>query len=240
MLDILMPYTSHKWKDFFIHIATISVGLLIAIGLEQSVEALHHVHERHVLIEDFHAECRNNLKLIAVDIASLKSARDWDIAAVKTLNAAPVINGHITVVFPKLDHLPGVVTPSRAVWSVAKASGKVARLPENLAEVYDRVDYEGEEFSIANNKTNDEALTRFTMAAGSPPIMSGTTLHLTIAQRDQLVDTLAAIRSNLDNMCSWLASWQGASQAVLDGVVNREAMDDYVQRAHDALQSGND
>jgi hypothetical protein len=26
------------WKDFFIHIAAIAVGLLIAIGLEQTVE----------------------------------------------------------------------------------------------------------------------------------------------------------------------------------------------------------
>lgn len=235
VLEVDMPYPTHTWKDFFIHIATISVGLLIAIGLEQSVEALHHVHERHVLIDDFHAECRNNLKLIAADIVSLRAARDWDIDAVKTLNAAPVINGHITVVFPELENLPRVVTPSRAVWSVANASGKVARLPENLAEIYDRVDYEGEEFSLANNKTSNEALTRFTMSVGSPPIMSGVTLHLTVAQRDQLIDTLAGIRSNLENMCSWLASWQGASQAVLDGVVKREAMDDYVQHAHDAL-----
>ncbi|MGA8707707.1 MAG: hypothetical protein WB646_12045, partial [Steroidobacteraceae bacterium] len=29
-------YTVHTWKDFFIHLATISIGLLIAIGLEQS------------------------------------------------------------------------------------------------------------------------------------------------------------------------------------------------------------
>jgi hypothetical protein len=236
VLEVEMPYTSHTWKDFFIHIATISVGLLIAIGLEQSVEAIHRAHDRHVLIEDFHSECRDNLKVIAADIAGLKAARNWDIAAVKTLNEAPAINGRVTVVLPKLESHPPANTPSRAVWSVAKASGKVALLPENIAEVYDRVDYEGEQFVLANSRTNDEALTRFTMSIGSPPIMLGTTLHLTVTQRDQLVDTLATIRSQLDNMCSWLASWQGASQAVLDGVVTREAMDEYVQRAHKALQ----
>jgi hypothetical protein len=237
VLDVDLPYPTHTWKDFFIHIATISVGLLIALGLEQSVEALHHVHERHVLMNDFHAECRGNLKLIAVDIASLRSARDWDITAVKTLNNAPVINGYVTVVFPKPENHPWAGTPSRAVWSVAKASGKVALLPENLAEVYDRVDFEGEEFYLANNQTNinKAALTRFNMSFGASTIMSGATLHLTIAQRDQLIDTLATLRSDLDNMCNWLASWQGASQAVIDGVVDREAMDGYIQRAHDAL-----
>lgn len=28
----------HTWKNFFIHVATICFGLLVAIGLEQSIE----------------------------------------------------------------------------------------------------------------------------------------------------------------------------------------------------------
>jgi hypothetical protein len=33
MLDIHAPHGGiHTWKDFFIHIATITIGLLIAIG----------------------------------------------------------------------------------------------------------------------------------------------------------------------------------------------------------------
>ena len=43
MLDVHAPHSpTHTWKDFFIHIATICIGLLIAIGLEQTVEAIHH------------------------------------------------------------------------------------------------------------------------------------------------------------------------------------------------------
>ena len=43
MLDVHPPHTStHTWRDFFIHIATIVLGLLIAVGLEQTVEAIHH------------------------------------------------------------------------------------------------------------------------------------------------------------------------------------------------------
>jgi hypothetical protein len=50
MLDVHPPHhPTHTWRDFFIHIATIIVGLLIAIGLEQTVEALHRAHERRVL-----------------------------------------------------------------------------------------------------------------------------------------------------------------------------------------------
>jgi hypothetical protein len=43
MLDVHPPHVSvHSWRDFFIHIVTITIGLLIAIGLEQTVERIHH------------------------------------------------------------------------------------------------------------------------------------------------------------------------------------------------------
>jgi len=43
MLDVHAPHeVVHTWKDFFIHIATIVIGLLIAVGLEQTVEYFHH------------------------------------------------------------------------------------------------------------------------------------------------------------------------------------------------------
>ncbi len=46
MLDVHPPHSpTHTWKDFFIHIATIVVGLLIAVGIEQMVEYFHHRHQ---------------------------------------------------------------------------------------------------------------------------------------------------------------------------------------------------
>ena len=49
MLDVHMPHATHTWKDFFVHIATITVGLIIAVGLEQTVGAIHHLHRAHEL-----------------------------------------------------------------------------------------------------------------------------------------------------------------------------------------------
>lgn len=46
MLDVHAPHqTVHTWKDFLVHIAAISIGLLIAVGLEQTVELFHHRHQ---------------------------------------------------------------------------------------------------------------------------------------------------------------------------------------------------
>lgn len=46
MLDVHAPHEPiNSWKGFVLHIATIVIGLLIAVGLEQTVEYFHHRHE---------------------------------------------------------------------------------------------------------------------------------------------------------------------------------------------------
>jgi len=46
MLDVHPAHhAASTWRDFFIHIATIVIGLLIAIGLEQTVEHFHQLHQ---------------------------------------------------------------------------------------------------------------------------------------------------------------------------------------------------
>ncbi len=69
MLDVHPPHHSTRtWSDFFIHIATICVGLLIAIGLEQSIEVLHRHHERIALQADLRTEATSNRQIIAHDL----------------------------------------------------------------------------------------------------------------------------------------------------------------------------
>src|ERR1700751_1763540 len=53
------------WRDFFIHIAPIVIGLLIAVGLEQTVEYLHHRHQLHDVRQGILADA--NLYLHDVD-----------------------------------------------------------------------------------------------------------------------------------------------------------------------------
>jgi hypothetical protein len=61
MLDVHPPeHTPHSWRDFFIHIATIVIGLLIAIGLEQTVEWVHRRHEIRETREDLLQEREEN------------------------------------------------------------------------------------------------------------------------------------------------------------------------------------
>lgn len=62
MLDVHPPHhTPSTWRDFLLHIATIVVGLLIAIGLEQTVEYLHHRHLVHAAHDALAREQEDNL-----------------------------------------------------------------------------------------------------------------------------------------------------------------------------------
>jgi hypothetical protein len=75
MLDVHAPHEPlHTWKAFFIHIATIVVGLFIAVALEQSVEALHNHHEVAALREDLNGESRQAI----VDARGAEAAQIYE------------------------------------------------------------------------------------------------------------------------------------------------------------------
>ena len=60
MLDVHAPeHTPHTVRDFFLHIFTITIGLLIALGLEAAVDR-HHVHLRHEADANILSEIRDN------------------------------------------------------------------------------------------------------------------------------------------------------------------------------------
>lgn len=58
------------WRDFCIHIATIVLGLCIALGMQQMVEFLHHRSQRAELRRALRLEHENNFKTLAANIAA--------------------------------------------------------------------------------------------------------------------------------------------------------------------------
>jgi hypothetical protein len=87
MLDVHPPHhAASTWRDFFIHIATIVVGLLIALALEQTVEAFHHHRQlvetrkalnkefavNRVYIEDATGEFRRYVPILQTNLAILR------------------------------------------------------------------------------------------------------------------------------------------------------------------------
>ena len=242
MLDVHPPHApTHTWRDFFIHIATICVGLLIAIGLEQSVEAYHHHLQREELIADFRGECRRNIELTQLNIRSLRNDRAWQQAWLSTLRQYAQDPRAVSVTLPSRSASMLIQGTSGAVWSIAKSNDKAALLPENLSEIYDRVEHENDQaYRKADIETEGlVVLADLARADGldiAPLQPSGpVTVTLSLTQRTELIAALSHLVGAANNCIRWFAILQGASEAVLADVRSREAMYPYIHNA--ALQS---
>lgn len=145
MLDVHPPHQSvHTWSGFFIHIATIAIGLLIALGLEQTVEYFHHRHQV--------AETREALR---VELEGNRHAYAMRVAEFHRQTAA--LNNNMTVLQYVQQHpgtaqekLPGILVWhairgdfADSAWRTAQQSNVTALMPQDevrqYAAIYDRI-----------------------------------------------------------------------------------------------------
>ena len=129
MIDVHSPHhTPQGWRDFFIHIATIVVGLVIAVSLEQSIEAIHRHHQRRQLVdqlavahlqllkdaENMNADERNKLNWYSEHIVAMR-------ATVEQHRSHAERGSPLTSPFS---------SPQDSVWLAAKADGSASLLSQ--------------------------------------------------------------------------------------------------------------
>src|ERR1700734_1125454 len=128
-MDVHAPHEPlHTWRDFWIHLGTITIGMLIAISLEQSVESLHHLHQRHQLEKDLRAEGERNIEIVAKDAQVLAATRAWELSLRKNVDAVRASGGKAGPAYVP-NPVPGQPTvPTDSVWTTAKESMLVVLL----------------------------------------------------------------------------------------------------------------
>jgi len=131
----------HSWRDFFIHIVTITIGLLIALGIESAAEAVHHRHLLHHAEANLHAELSLNRSLLAKDERQLIVARTQFQNNLRLLNAA---RSHTPTADEPQFHWYWSDTQN-AAWSAARDTGAIALMPYETAQAYSIV-YGQQEF----------------------------------------------------------------------------------------------
>jgi hypothetical protein len=233
MLDVHPPHHSaNTWRDFLIHIATIVVGLLIAIGLEQSVEYVHHLHQRHQLQQDLREEAEKRAPLNGSNEQSIVASMQWNREILQAARAAATSGGFVTFVLPPRPQAPQLSRPEAAAWDAAKASGMTAELSRQEVEAWDRVNYYGE---VCEHIQDDRqhAIQNLRAVADRLGIAldPGTTLRLKPADRDELMRAIAVLVETDASFRANILAWQGASQAALDGAFTPEQMHAYITRA---------
>jgi len=184
MLDVHPPHhPTHTWKDFFIHIATITVGLLIAVGLEQTVERLHQRYQLRETREALQREREANRHHVD------RNMRNWlaTQAALKTdLAVFDAIRQHPSL--PR-GELPGVLrygnSPflyDHAVWDAAVRDGMVRLMPLEEANA-DQEFYQLAEIMLGQSLTEWDAL----LDADRYLLVDGDPTHLSMDERAETV-----------------------------------------------------
>ena len=137
--DIHPPHqAAHSWRDIFVHLATITVGLFIALSLEGCVEWQHHRHLVHEARENIRSEMQDHQKELkgALDVIHKEQAQvKSDIEALKRLKQDPEAHGlSVDLRFSN----SGLANAS---WNTAHETGAFSFMsyPEvkKYAEVYD-------------------------------------------------------------------------------------------------------
>jgi hypothetical protein len=143
MLDVHAPHNNvHTWKSFFIHLTTISIGLLIAIGLEQAAAYLHHRHQV--------SEIRESLR-----IERSINAHRFSVVTEEFHRFIPKLQGNLAIFQYLLSHpgapadqWPGTLTwfannvyYQTSAWETAQRSGILEYMPRD--EVQSNADLYG-------------------------------------------------------------------------------------------------
>jgi hypothetical protein len=138
MREIHAPHeTVHTWSAFFIHIATVVIGLLIAVGLEQIVEHFHHRGQADEARESLKEERSINKANFAKAVANWR----WEAAELENnLSVLKYIKSHPgtpQAQLPGYVRLNYLVTASvHTAWDAAKQAGVVTYLGKKEAVDY--------------------------------------------------------------------------------------------------------
>lgn len=127
MLDVHAPHqTVHTWKDFILHITTIVIGLLIAIGLEQAVEWFHHRQQLRTAREEISAELEQNriiLQQNLQDVTKIQAELTRDMVQLSAYQASG------TPFTGKLDYSWDFHRTPDAAWQALRQSGSLDLFP---------------------------------------------------------------------------------------------------------------
>jgi hypothetical protein len=145
MLDVHLPHkAAHTWVDFFIHVATICVGLLIAIGLEQTVEVFHHRNQVCELEEQMHEVLENDRQFVAKDREILRGSRAWliDLQLAIIARRQGKAGGQPPPDDPR--SLFVTIMPNLAPYEAAKQNGVIALLDTRRLRLFNRIEFQHE------------------------------------------------------------------------------------------------
>lgn len=139
MIEVHPPEEKiHGFRDFLLHLFTITIGLLIALGLEAAVESWHHHQLRIEASENVHQELEHNRHELAECRAAIGQEQANLVGILKFLDARAASQPY-DVHALNLNYT--LATMSDASWRTATATGVISYMSysqvQNFAGAYE-------------------------------------------------------------------------------------------------------
>src|ERR1700733_10244279 len=157
VIDVHPPHEPiHGWRDFFIHLTTITIGLLIALSLEGCVEWQHHRHLVHEAEASLRTEIQNNesgLANVLADVHNQQAILKQDVVVLDQMIKDPTSKTHqkMSVNF----HLVGFDDVS---WKTAQTTGALSYMPYTRAQEYAAIYGLQDDFDVAQKQAVRDAV----------------------------------------------------------------------------------
>jgi hypothetical protein len=127
-----------SWNQFFIHMALVVLGLLIALGLEQSVEAIHHHHQRKELKEAMRRDLEQTRRDSERTYVELYNERRWMKQIIEQGQRA--LQQHTTFQLPPEPIDNGSDVIADPAFASARASGMLELLSPDDVRAFSEID----------------------------------------------------------------------------------------------------
>jgi hypothetical protein len=190
----------HGWRDFLLHLFTITIGLLIALGLEGCVEWQHHRHLVHEAEASLHAEIESNAKGLPGALAGLhknQAELKQDVEVLKY-----VIKNHKEPEHASMSIGSGIQTFDDVSWRTAQSTTALSYMPYARAEEYaDIYTTQAELFDSEKQAARDAiiSLAPFMNMADTDP-------NLTEAQANDIKQKIETLQGQLTLVESFMNS----------------------------------
>lgn len=188
------------WRQFFIHLAIVSIGLLIALSLESLVEAYHH---RSLVIEarrNIEREISENRGLVKQNIASVQAdqarmAKNLDVLQALRQSRQVPSDGH-------LQYRLEWSALSDSAWTTARDTGALGHMEYAEVQCYAGI-YTQQRLISEQGQRLLENQTR----AISPALIAGNPLAMTDAERDLVTSRSADLLADLKGVEQLMSQW---------------------------------
>jgi hypothetical protein len=166
MLDVHAPHSRIEgFKDFCLHLLTITIGLLIALGLEGCVEWQYHRHLVNEANTGLRSEIAQNIKTLdsmRQPIKDQEKQLEDDLATLTALQAHPDAQGQ-SLGFGFVMH-----SFDDTAWRTAQTTGAFAYMPYADASTYADIYSAQEQFVQTEKEIVDEVLIATAIPTSQP------------------------------------------------------------------------